>query len=140
MATGAYHTIYGMGRHNHENNVAIPGFDKLVVMSGDDTFTSGPLTIPAGGPLAAGTRPSQSQLYSYQAGNTKNILADKGDLWAFVSDNPSFNDYYDFTPSSTQSVSGRFIKVPRNIATGLNADGSEITAADVGFPAPPNDG
>ena len=33
-------------------------------------------------------RPSQSQLYSYQAGNTKNILADKGDLWAFVSDDP----------------------------------------------------
>jgi hypothetical protein len=140
VATGAYHAIYGMGRHNHENDVAIPGFDKLVVMSGDDTFTSGPLTIPAGGPLAAGTRPSQSQLYSYQAGNTKNILADKGDLWAFVSDNSSFNDYYDFTPNSTQSVSGRFIKVPRNIATGLNADGSEITAADVGFPAPPNDG
>ena len=53
--------IYGMGRHNHENDVAIPGFDKLVVMSGDDTFTSGPLTIPAGGPLAAGRgRPSPS--------------------------------------------------------------------------------
>ena len=40
--------IYGMGRHNHENNVAIPGFDDLVVLSGDDTFTSGPLTgVPA---------------------------------------------------------------------------------------------
>ena len=43
---GEYHTIYGMGRHNHENDVAIPGFDDLVVLSGDDTFTSGPLTIP----------------------------------------------------------------------------------------------
>ena len=43
---GHYHTIYGMGRHNHENDVAIPGFDDLVVLSGDDTFTSGPLTIP----------------------------------------------------------------------------------------------
>ena len=39
-----YHVIYGMGRHNHENDVAIPGFDDLVVVSGDDTFTSGPLT------------------------------------------------------------------------------------------------
>ena len=45
-----YHVIYGMGRHNHENDVAIPGFDDLVVLSGDDTFTSGPLTLPAGGP------------------------------------------------------------------------------------------
>ena len=141
VAAGTYQPIYGMGRHNHENDVAIPGFDKLVVMSGDDTFTSGPLSDPLSTttPLAT-LAPSQSQLYSYQAGNTKNILADKGDLWAFVSDDPTFDDYYDFTPSSTQSVSGRFIKVPRNIATGQNSDGSEITAADVGYPAPPNDG
>jgi hypothetical protein len=141
VAAGTYQPIYGMGRHNHENDVAIPGFDKLVVLSGDDTFTSGPLSDPLSTttPLAA-LAPSQSQLYSYQAGNTKNILADKGDLWAFVSDDPAFDDYYDFTPSSTQSVSGRFIKVPRNIATGKNRDGSEITSADVGYPAPPNDG
>jgi hypothetical protein len=141
VAAGTYQPIYGMGRHNHENDVAIPGFDKLVVMSGDDTFTSGPLSDPLSTttPLAT-LAPSQSQLYSYQAGNTKNILADKGDLWAFVSDDPAFDDYYDFTPSSTQSVSGRFIKVPRNIATGKNSDGSEITAAEVGYPAPPNDG
>jgi hypothetical protein len=141
VAAGTYQPIYGMGRHNHENDVAIPGFDKLVVLSGDDTFTSGPLSDPLSTttPLAA-LAPSQSQLYSYQAGNTKNILADKGDLWAFVSNDPAFDDYYDFTPSSTQSVSGHFIKVPRNIATGKNGDGSEITAADVGYPAPPNDG
>ena len=140
VATGEYHPIYGMGRHNHENDVALPGFDRVVVMSGDDTFTSGPLTIPAGGPLPAGSRPSQSQLYSYMAGNTKNLLEDKGDLWAFVSDNPNVNDYYDFAPSSPLSVSGRFIKVPRNIATGKNPDGSELKAADVGFPLPPTDG
>jgi hypothetical protein len=141
VAAGTYQPIYGMGRHNHENDVAIPGFDKLVVLSGDDTFTSGPLSDPLSTttPLAA-LAPSQSQLYSYQAGNTKNILADKGDLWAFVSDDPAFDDYYDFTPSSTQSVSGRFVRVPRNIATGKNSDGSEITSSDVGYPAPPNDG
>ena len=28
--TGKHKTIYGMGRHNHENDVAIPGFDDLV--------------------------------------------------------------------------------------------------------------
>jgi hypothetical protein len=64
VRTGKHHPIYGMGRHNHENSVPIPGYDDLVVLSGDDTFTSGPLTIPAGGPLPAGARPAQSQLYS----------------------------------------------------------------------------
>lgn len=134
--TGDYQTIYGMGRHNHENDVAIPGFDDLVVLSGDDTFTSGPITIPAGGPAPAGTKPSQSQLYSYMASDTDELLADHGGLWAFVSDSASFNDYYDFTPGSTQSVSGHFIQVPKNIATGKKANGSDLKAADVGYPAP----
>jgi len=141
VATGDYHPIYGMGRHNHENDVAIPGFDKLVVMSGDDTFTSGPLSDPLDttAPIAQ-LAPSQSQLYSYQAGNTNSLLADKGDLWAFVTDDSAVTDYYDFAPNSTATVSGHFIKVPKNIATGKNKDGSEITAADVGFPLPPTDG
>jgi hypothetical protein len=135
-----YHVIYGMGRHNHENSVAIPGFDDLVVLSGDDTFTSGPLTIPPGGPNAETSAASQSQLYSYIAPDTDSLLADEGDLWAFVSDDPSFDDYYDFVPGSAQTVSGHFIEVPKNIATGKNRDGSEITSADVGYPAPPTDG
>jgi hypothetical protein len=138
--TGDYQTIYGMGRHNHENDVAIPGFDDLVVLSGDDTFTSGPLTIPPGGPNTETSAASQSQLYSYIASDTDELLADDGDLWAFVSDNTSFDDYYDFTPGSAQSVSGHFIQVPKNIATGKNADGTEIKAADVGYPLPPTDG
>ena len=138
VQTGQHHPIYGMGRHNHENSVPIPGFDDLVVLSGDDTFTSGALTgvtFPAGV-----TAPAQSQLYSYIASSTDALLADEGDLWAFVSDNLAFDDYYDFVPGSTQTVSGHFIQVPKNIATGLNADGSEIKAADVGFPLPPTDG
>ena len=140
VRTGKHQAIHGMGRHNHENSVAIPGFDDLVVLSGDDTFTSGPLTIPAGGPIPAGSRPSQSQLYSYVAANTDAVLADEGDLWALVSDDPSVNDYYDFAPGSAMSVSAHFVKVPKNIATGLDTDGSELKAADVGFPLPPNDG
>jgi hypothetical protein len=141
VATGDYHPIYGMGRHNHENDVAIPGFDKLVVMSGDDTFTSGPLSDPLDttAPIAQ-LAPSQSQLYSYQAGNTKTLLADKGDLWAFVTDDSAVTDYYDFAPNSTDTVSGRFIKVPKTIATGKNPDGSEVKAADFGYPLPPTDG
>ena len=133
--TGDYETIYGMGRFNHENNVAIPGYDDLVVLSGDDTFTSGTLTLPPG-PNPAATAPAQSQLYSYIASDTDALLGDEGDLWAFVSDNSSFTDYYDFVPGSTQSITGHFIKVPKNIATGKDTDGSELTSSDVGYPAP----
>ena len=130
-----YHTVYGMGRFNHENNVAIPGYDDLVVLSGDDTFTSGPLTLPKG-PNPDPTAPAQSQLYSYIASDTNALLGDEGDLWAFVSDTPGMTDYYDFTPGSTASITGHFIEVPKDIATGKNPDGSELKAADVGYPAP----
>jgi hypothetical protein len=140
VQTGKSQPIYGMGRHNHENAVPIPGYGHPVVLSGDDTFTSGPLTIPPGGPLDAGAVPAQSQLYSYIAPSTDALLADEGDLWAFVSDTPGFTDYYDFVPGSTQVVTGRFIQVPKDVATGLNADGSEIRAADMGYPLPPTNG
>jgi hypothetical protein len=138
VQTGKHRPIHGMGRHNHENDVAIPGYDDLVVVSGDDTFTSGPLTgveFPPGVDA-----PAQSQLYSYIAPDTDTLLADEGKLWAFVSDSTTFDDYYDFTPGSPQSISGHFIEVPKNIATGLNPDGTEIKAADVGFPLPPTNG
>ena len=53
--TASSTTIHGMGRHNHENSVPLPGYGKPVVLSGDDTFTSGPLTgagVDAGRPCA----------------------------------------------------------------------------------------
>ena len=53
MKNGKTKPIYGMGRLNHENSVAIPGFDELVVLSGDDTFQTNP--------------PASSQLYMYTA-------------------------------------------------------------------------
>jgi hypothetical protein len=136
VQTGKHHPIYGMGRHNHENSVPIPGFDELVVLSGDDTFTSGPLT----GVFPSGAVPSQSQLYSYIAPSTDSLLADEGDLWAFVSDTPGVKNYYDVIPGSGQVVTGHFIQVPKDIATGLNPDGSELKAADKGYPLPPTNG
>jgi len=136
VRTGKQRPIYGMGRHNHENSVAIPGYGKPVVLSGDDTFTSGPLTgAPPTYPV-----PAQSQLYSYIAPSTNALLADKGDLWAFVSDTPGVKNYYDVLPGSGTQVTGHFIKVPKDIATGLNPDGSELKAADKGYPLPPTDG
>ena len=134
--SGKHHPIYGMGRHNHENSVALPGYGKPVVLSGDDTFTSGPLLGVADTPDV----PAQSQLYSYIARNTSDVLKDKGDLWAFVSTTPGVSDYYDVPPGSPMSITGHFIKVPRNIATGKNPDGSELHAEDVGYPEPPNNG
>ena len=136
VRNGKHHPIHGMGRHNHENAVAIPGYGNPVVFSGDDTFTSGPLT----GVFPAGAVPAQSQLYSYMAPSTNALLADKGDLWAFVSDTPGVKNYYDVTPGSGMAVSGHFIRVPKDIATGLNPDGSELKAADKGYPPPPTNG
>ena len=136
VQTGKHHPIYGMGRHNHENSIPIPGYGYPVVFSGDDTFTSGPLT----GVFPAGAVPSQSQIYSYIAPSTDALLADEGNLWAFVSDTPGVKNYYNVLPNSGTVVTGHFIPVPKNIATGLNPDGSDVKAADLGFPLPPTNG
>jgi hypothetical protein len=134
VRTGKRTPIWGMGRYNHENSVAIPGYDDLVVLSTDDTFVSNPV---------------QSQLYTYIVGasdrakdkdGSRALLKDQGDLWAFVSDTPGFDDYYDFPVGSTASITGHFVKVPKNIATGRNPDGTDLMAEDVDYPEPPDDG
>ena len=143
VKAGTFVAILGMGRHNHENSVAIPGFDDLVILSGDDTFTSGPLTDPTVPPTVPPTLLASlpvTAVFVHRGLDTGSVLADEGDLWAFHSTTAGFDDYYDFTPGSTADIAGEFIEVPRNIATGLDSDGSELKAADVGFPLPPNDG
>jgi hypothetical protein len=94
-----YKPIYGIGRYNHENTVAVPGYGHPVLLSGDDTFTA----------------PS-SQLYMYNAASAAAVWNDAGSLWAFRSDNPVVNDYSDLSGSAT--ASGHFIPVPRAIALG----------------------
>ena len=98
-----------MGRHNHENSLALKGYGHPVVLSGDDSFVTSPDSVadvlvhpPTAGPTS---------------GTTRAICG------RFVSDDPAYNDYYDFVPGSTHSVSGHFIQVPKNIATGKNNDG-----------------
>jgi len=131
VETGAYQPIWGMGRLNHENSVAIPGYGQPVMLTTDDTFT---------------TSPSQSQLYSYIADNADDVWDDEGELWAFVSNDAAITRYEDFAPGETDSITGEFIQVPKLIATGQNPDGSELMAADVPaslggpYPLPPNDG
>ncbi|MEE9235557.1 MAG: hypothetical protein V3U28_08985 [Candidatus Acidoferrales bacterium] len=92
-----FRSIPGMGRHNHENSVAIPGFGKAVILSGDDTFSA----------------PS-SQLYMYIADDADAVWNDQGHLYAFRGDGA--NDYGDITPGS--SFSGQFIPVPDATADG----------------------
>jgi hypothetical protein len=129
VKTGKQRPIWGMGRHNHENSVAIPGFDDVVLLSGDDTFTN---------------NPSQSQLYSYIAADADAVWDDQGGLWALQT-NGAKQRYEDFVPGDTTSVTGQFIPVPRLIATGRNPDGTDVMAADVPpslggpYPLPPND-
>ena len=97
--TGEYRSIYGLGRMNHENTVAIPGYGHPVLLTDDDTFSA----------------PS-SQLYMYLADSRDAVWNDEGHLWAFRSDVPAVNDYGDL--GHVPSVSGEFIPVPDAIADG----------------------
>jgi hypothetical protein len=131
VAGAPYTTIWGMGRFNHENNIAVPGYGKPVLLSGDDSFV---------------TSKAQSQVYAYIANSADAVLADQGTLYAFVPDVAGINDYYDFARNYGGSISGRFIAVPKEIATGRDASGNDLTSADFveddgdPYPLPPNDG
>jgi len=119
-ATGGFTQVPGMGRHNHENDMVVPGgWNRIAVLSGDDTFFTPPF-------------PDWSQLYLYLAGNEDALLADQGSLWAFrvtktdegpINPNDPFNganDYGDI--QGGDEWQGRFIQVPPNIAKGLTAE------------------
>ena len=97
--TGQFRPVYSLGRMNHENAVAVRGYGRPVMLTGDDTFSA-----PA------------SQLYMYLALNSNAIWNDQGTLWAFRSSNPAVNDYGDLTVGG--SVGGQFIPVPDAIARG----------------------
>jgi hypothetical protein len=122
IRSGKSKTIYGMGRLNHENSVALPGFDGVAVISGDDTFS---------------TSPASSQLYLYTAAGRDALWNDKGTLHAFVADDASENDYFDVQPGDV--IEGSFLAVPKTIATGKKADGTELLSSDFpGMAAPPS--
>jgi hypothetical protein len=105
-----------MGRHNHENTVIVPGGWKwTATLSGDDTFL-----------------PPSSQLYLHTANDPDQLLADKGQLWAFqvtatdegaVDPFDPFNDANDYLEINVgDDWSGRFIHVPTDVARGLTDD------------------
>jgi hypothetical protein len=98
-ATGENRALYGFGRANHENTVAIPGYDQRVLLTDDDTFSA----------------PS-AQLYMYVAADRDAVWNDTGSLYALVSDDSAINDYGDLSLGA--SVSGSFIPVPNDVARG----------------------
>jgi len=111
--TGAFKTIAGAGRVNHENTVVVPGgWSDVVALTGDDTFNA----------------PS-SQLYLYSASNPGAFKQDKGSLWAFrvtsrngvpVTATDPFNDANDYLEIGADSLGGEFIPVPSDIARGTH--------------------
>jgi hypothetical protein len=104
-----------MGRLNHENTIALPGFDQLTMLTTDDTFS----------------RPS-AQVYMYLADDEDALFADEGTLWAFrvtgkngVAVDPTepfngANDYNDVQDGD--DLTGEFIPVPGDIARGTTSD------------------
>jgi hypothetical protein len=114
-ATGEYHQIAGLGRHNHENTVVVPGgWVETAVLSSDDTFNA----------------PS-SQLYLYTAASPDALKQDQGTLYGFQvtgvngtpltdPDDPlnGANDFLDVVEGN--SYQGRFIPVPADIARGTH--------------------
>jgi hypothetical protein len=122
-ANGKLGVLAGAGRHNHENQVIVPGgWDGVFSLSGDDTFTS-PST-PA--------RPNLSQLYSFSSSNWQQYQRDNGALWAFrvtgtggdvIDPADPFNganDFFDMAPGDDWT--GEFIAVPEDVARGTTAD------------------
>jgi len=102
VKSGATRPILGLGRMNHENAVAIPGLSEITIGTTDDTFSS---------------NPPNSQFYVYRAESNSAVWNDEGSLWAFKSDDPAIDDYYDVTAAGT-TVDGSFIEVPKAIAQG----------------------
>lgn len=122
-ANGKLDVLAGAGRHNHENQVIVPGGWKgIFSLSGDDTFTS-PSTVDL---------PNFSQLYEFSSRNWKTFQKDQGALWAFrvtgTQDGPvdpadpfnGANDYLDITVG--ENFTGEFIEVDPAVARGTTAD------------------
>ncbi len=114
---GTFTEIPFLGRHNHENTVIVPGgWHQTVALSGDDTFTA-----------------PGSQLYMGTSRGPSSLVDDRGALWAFQVtgtdagplEDPAdpFNDANDFLEIGMGDVwSGRFIRVPDDIARGTTSD------------------
>jgi hypothetical protein len=109
--TGEYTDVAGMGRLNHENTIALPGFDQLTMLTTDDTFSR-----PGG------------QVYMYLADDEDALFNDNGTLWAFrvtgkngvpIDPTDPFNGANDYNDVQYgDDLTGEFIPVPDDVAAG----------------------
>ena len=119
VKSGAYKSIYSMGRSTTRTSVGVPGYGHPVVLSGDDTFDA-----------------PGSQLYLYIAASGDGVWNDQGTLYAFVVRHPGGQRLR--RPHARRAVvtatSSRFPRRSRR----ARSDGHEVTSADFGYPAPPS--
>jgi hypothetical protein len=120
---GKFDALEGHGRHNHENNVVVPGgwINQIVSLSTDDTFIT----------TSTAARPNLSQLYLHSTLDQETFLAGQGTLYGFrvtgtdagaVNRTDPFNganDYFDIDVGDDWT--GEFIPVPEDIANGDTA-------------------
>jgi len=118
--TGAYDTLDGHGRHNHENNVIVPGGwrRQVVSLSSDDTFIT----------TSTPQRPNLSQLYLHTTRDWTTFVKDQGTLYGFrvtgtdegpVNPANAFNGVNDFFDIALgDDWTGEFIPVPEDVANG----------------------
>lgn len=109
--SGRTEVLEGMGRLNHENTVALPGYRDLAMLTTDDTFSA-----------------TTAQLYLYTADDQRDLMRDKGELWAFrvthkngtpVEVGDPFNEANDYLDLGLDDdMRGEFIRVPDDIARG----------------------
>lgn len=113
--SGEFTQVAGLGRLNHENTVALPGYNQIALLTTDDTFAA-----------------TTSQLYMYLANSETQVWEDKGSLWAFqvttknglpVDPQDPFNDANDYLDLGVDDVmTGKFIRVPQQIARGTTGE------------------
>jgi len=116
--TGEFTEVAGLGRLNHENTVALPGYNQIALLTTDDTFTA-----------------TTSQLYMYLANDESHVWQDKGSLWAFqvtskngepIDPRDSFNEANDYLDLGVDDeMEGKFIRVPKQIAKGTTGEGPQ---------------
>lgn len=92
-----------LGRYDHENQIAVPGFrGHVVVLNFDDNGGQG-----------TGRAASRSELYMYVARNSREVLSGAGQLYAFRADeaDPTPGDL-----SVGDAVPGHWVPVPDEVA------------------------
>ncbi|MGB8702409.1 MAG: alkaline phosphatase PhoX [Thermosynechococcaceae cyanobacterium] len=102
--TGDYRNLPWLGHFDHENTIALPKYNKIVLMLTDDNAPGG--------------------IYMYIANNETDLLTGKGQLYVFKADVGS-------TPADIQkgsSVSGRFIPISPFEARNVNRIRAAIAA------------